>query len=81
LGGLCGFLALSSIAYSLALSSSGGLGLIASALALWLALALALGWVSGAGFLSGSGAGSLGLVACSQRWEFLRACAGFLGLV
>ena len=81
LGGLCGFLALGSLAPLSTLDSSRGLGLIASALARWLALALALGWVSGAGFLGGSGVGSLALVARSQRWRFLRAGMGIFSQI
>lgn len=75
LGGLWGFLALGSLAPPSALASSGGLGLIASALGRWLASVLGLGWVAGSGFLGGwvwvSGwlalALALALLARSQR--------------
>ena len=78
-------MALGSLALLLALASSGGRGLIASALGRWLASALALGWVAGSGFL----AGLLWLwrwlwllaLSAGDFYRFLRAGAGFFELV
>ena len=78
-------MALGFLALLLALASSGGLGLIASALGRWLASALALGWVAGSGFL----AGLLWLwrwlwllaLSAGDFYRFLRAGAGFFELV
>ena len=76
---------LGSLATLSTLASSGGLGLIASALGRWLASALGLGWVAGAGFL----AGLLWLwrwlwvlaLSAGDFYRFLRAGAGFFELV
>ena len=78
-------MALGSLALLSALASSGGLGLIASALGRWLASALALGWVAGSGFL----AGLLWLwrwlwllaLSAGDFYRFPRAGAGFFELV
>ena len=78
-------MALDSLALLSALASSGGLGLIASALGRWLASALALGWVAGSGLL----AGLLWLwrwlwwlaLSAGDFYRFLRAGAGFFELV
>ena len=78
-------MALGSLALLSALASSGGLGLITSALGRWLASALALGWVAGSGFL----AGLLWLwrwlwwltLSAGDFYRFLRAGAGFFELV
>jgi len=89
LGGLWRFLALGSLATPSALASSGGLGLIASALGRWLASALALGWVAGSGFLAGwvwlwrwlwCWVWRLAL-SVEDSYGFLRAGAGFFELV
>ena len=78
-------MALGSLALLSALASSGGLGLIASALGRWLASALGLGWVAGSGVLGG-----LLWLWCWLWWltlsagdfyRFLRAGAGFFELV
>ena len=76
---------LGSLATLSTLASSGGLGLIASALGRWLASALALGWVARSGFL----AGLLWLwrwlwllaLSAGDFYRFLRAGAGFFELV
>ena len=78
-------MALGSLALLSTLASSGGLGLIASALGRWLASALALGWGAGSGFL----AGLLWLwrwlwllaLSAGDFYRFLRAGAGFFELV
>ena len=78
-------MALGSLALLSPLASSGGLGLITSALGRWLASALALGWVAGSGFL----AGLLWLwrwlwwliLSAGDFYRFLRAGAGFFELV
>ena len=74
---------LGSLATLSTLASSGGLGLIASALGHWLASALALGWVAGSGFLAGLLWRWLWLLALSAGdfYRFLRAGAGFFELV
>ena len=78
-------MALGSLALLSTLASSGGLGLITSALGRWLASALALGWGAGSGFL----AGLLWLwrwrlllaLSAGDFYRFLRAGAGFFELV
>ena len=78
-------MALGSLALLSTLASSGGLGLITSALGRWLASALALGWVAGSGVL----AGLLWLwrwlwllaLSAGDFYRFLRAGAGFFELV
>ena len=78
-------MALGSLALLSALASSGGLGLIASALGRWLASALGWGWGAGSGFL----AGLLWLwrwlwwltLSAGDFYRFLRAGAGFFELV
>ena len=68
-------MALGSLALLSTLASSGGLGLITSALGRWLASVLALGWVAG----SGSGAGSGGLLSALEIFtDFYALALAFL---